>query len=324
MRKVIANAIFKVNDSFKGLNVSVSGKKNMDIYLKNSFVSLYSAKQFNPECDTVLIVNYEIESSKKSLFEKNGIKIIKLEEYNFKFPEDFKWSAAFFKLDALNYLTKEYDLICVIDTDTIFVDNCRELWIEGNESILLFDVDYSLVSQKRKITIDIAKLLFDINENIEHLGGEIIVGNSTNIKKLINACNKVYCKILDNIDSISKGFGQEALLSIAIYNENIKIRRANKYCMRYWTRRIYLVDTNYKNIPIWHLPAEKDYGLLKIFNKIKNGKEMPKKTYISKKLFLKRKMNILESLIFHSRILFRKLCNGDKINIKKNKGWIDK
>lgn len=68
MKKVIATALFKVNDLYKGVNVTSSSKNNMDIYLRNSFVSLYSAKINNPDADAVLIINYDIDEQEKKYF----------------------------------------------------------------------------------------------------------------------------------------------------------------------------------------------------------------------------------------------------------------
>lgn len=322
--KVIANAIFKASDNYTGVNVTTSPEKNLNLYLKNSIVSLYSAKQFNPDAEVVLILNYDLNEFEQNLFSKFGIKTIKLKEQIFKFPNNFKWGPAFFKLDALNYLSKFYDLICVLDSDTIIVDDCSYMWKESEESLLVYDIDYSLESPKRQLTIRVAKDYFSINKNINHWGGEIVVGTQNNIKIIINECKDIYKQLINSLDKIENGFGQEALLSIAIEKSSIDIERANKYCMRYWTRRYYLVDTNYNNIPIWHLPAEKDSGLLKVYNLlIKKGK-LPKKSYLSKKLFLYKKMGYLTTLIYYTKRLIIKLRNGKKIDFNKKKGWIDK
>lgn len=324
MRKVIANALFKVNDSFKGMNVSVTGDKNMDVYLKNSFISLYSAKIHNNDSDVMLVVNYELQDNEKKMFLDKGIKIIQLKTSVFNFPDNFKWAPAFFKLDALKYLSEYYDLVCVVDTDTVFVDKCKYLWEEAKNSLLIFDVDYSLESEKRKITIDLYNDLYKNKEIINHWGGEIICGSSQEIKQLINSCEDVYLLLEKDFDKLSNGFGQEALMSIAISKANIKIKRANKYCMRYWTRRFYLVDTNYNNISIWHLPAEKDRGLIKIFNKTQKNGVLPSKKNIAKLVFLKRKMNLYDKMCYYSKTLILKLKNGEQIKLRKKIGWIDK
>lgn len=323
MKKVIANAVFKVNDKFKGVNVSSSN--NMDVYLKNSFVSLYSAKKYNPDAEVILFTNYEISVEYKKIFANNSIKIKQINEVKFKFPENFKWAPAFFKLDVLDYLKNNYDLICVLDTDTIFVGDCKYMWKESESNILIFDVDYSLESKKRKITIDLANNIFKKDESINHWGGEIIIGSSNNINILLEECKNIYDKLIKKIDSIDTGFGQEALLSIAISNINsLCLGRANKYCMRYWTRRIYLIDTNYNNIPIWHLPAEKDFGLIKIYNRINNKGKLPSKKYIARKCYLYKKMNIIEKFFYYKKIFISKYKSGQSINLIKKKGWIDK
>lgn len=217
-----------------------------------------------------------------------------------------------------------YDLICVLDTDTIFVDKCDYMWKEAEDALLVFDVDYSLESPKRLLTNKIAKQYFNIKTNINHWGGEILVGTSKRISNIINECTKVYEKIIPYINDIDESFGQEALLSIAIENSNIKVERANKYCMRYWTRRYYLVDTNFNNIPVWHLPAEKDCGLLDIYTKIIKDNKLPNKSYLGRKLFLRKKMGYYSKFRYYSKLLFLKIRNRKSINFSKKTGWIDK
>ena len=64
MKKAIANAVYNVNPLFEPINLH-SGKNVIDIYLQNSYVSLFSAKQMNENCDIYLIVNFEVQKSTK-------------------------------------------------------------------------------------------------------------------------------------------------------------------------------------------------------------------------------------------------------------------
>lgn len=326
MKKVIANAVYKTDQGYTPVNLKVTKEGVEEIYIKNSFTSLLSAKINNPDVDVILFTNFDLDLKYKNLFLNNDIKHIKLAECIFDFSTDFKWAPAFYKLDVTNYLIDKYDLVCVIDTDTIIVDSCKYLWEEMYNKILLFDVDYSLESPKRQITIDFAKKYYDLNL-INHWGGEIIAGSSNELRILINECIDVYNLIQKEINQINPGFGQEALMSVAIAKSNCLIERCNKYCMRFWTRRIYLIDTNFNNIPIWHLPAEKDEGLLKIYNLFIKTGTMPSKKKIAKYVCLSGKMGIIESIKFYYKkcLKYRNRNITQKINnISNQSGWIDK
>ena len=198
------------------------------------------------------------------------------------------------------------------------------MWNEAKYSLLIFDVDYSLCSPKRKITINLADKLLGIESPINHLGGEFVAGKSKDICALIYSCKNIYDKICLNIKKLNKEFGQEALLSIAIMHSNIKFERANKYCMRYWTRTLYLIDTNYMNIPIWHLPAEKDISFTYLYKFITRKNALPSKKRVAKIVHLKRKMNLLELCIYYSKKIYINLRKGNSIKLKVNSGWIDK
>ena len=73
-----------------------------EMYLKNIFVSLSSAKLKNPEDDVVLSVNCELSPEWKERFEKAGVGVRVVEFTEFVLPESFQWSLAFYKINVLS------------------------------------------------------------------------------------------------------------------------------------------------------------------------------------------------------------------------------
>ena len=88
------------------------GTWKLNIYLKNACVALVSAKRNNPSSEVALITNIEdIPEEYTQVLRNNNVCIIKVEFDQFVFPNDYKWSLAFYKLCALKS-------ICSMGTNT--------------------------------------------------------------------------------------------------------------------------------------------------------------------------------------------------------------
>ena len=92
---------------------------------------------------------------------------------------------------------------------------------------------------------------------------------------------------------IKKGFetnfGDEFIISLAAdrFRENIK--NADGYMGRFWTGTFRYISTCYKYDPVsvLHVPAEKNYGMIKMYNYIKKYNSLPKKQKVYKILHLR-------------------------------------
>ena len=114
---LICNAIaFKENAMGNGTNCATEVTKLN--YLKNSVVSLISAKANNLNAEVVLYTNTSIPDEFKKLFNTYDIKIIPMEFDHFSFNNDMSWSLAFYKLNVLYKLVEqgEYDNIVLIES----------------------------------------------------------------------------------------------------------------------------------------------------------------------------------------------------------------
>lgn len=281
MKKLIYNALYFVESRVKSPNQKSRG---VDEYIKSSFVSLYSAKSTNPDCDVALICNNPLPKYYSELFKKHNISTIIVEFDNYMMPSNFKWEYAFYKLKALQYVVKntEYDFLLGVDTDAYFTDNLKYLW---NECEFNFPLLYVLgASMNHPVRMDIMNdyfRLYDKKENILMMGGEFIAGSKVALKALIENIDKTYDLIQKSGYSINETSGDEAIISIAAHH--MKTISAAPYIRRYWTRRaFYDADTSWGRIPVWHLPAEKNYGLIKVFEYFLRKKKLPTKRYCIK------------------------------------------
>lgn len=294
MSRVIANALFFDVNNGTTVNSEISGNKLLYNYIVNSFVSLFSAKVNNPNCDCCLFTNVKLDEKFEKKFCDNNIIIENCSITEFDFGSNNSWQGAFFKLDAANQLAKKYDQVMILDTDTVIIGNCDLLWRESKKIVSLYDVDYPLLFEKRQLTIKEFKKIYGYSDDIEHWGGEIICGNCDSIKVLIDACKKVFNKIVTEKIEVDKMFGQEALISIAIYNENINVGRANKYLCRLSTGRNYEIITSYNNKLIWHLISEKNRGMIKLYKYIVQYNKLPPLNKMEKIFHLHKKRNKFE------------------------------
>jgi len=279
----LSNLIFNAFASKKDFQTSpqIGGNVTsdvLDIYLKNIFVSLLSAKFNNPHDDVALVCNISLPERFEHLFHENNIQILYVEFTSFVMPADFHWALAFYKLCAYDWVVAntEYDKYMMIDADTVSVRSFDDIWEEANYGLLLYNINHSYSHKDRKIiqnTYD--KLYKTENKNIIHYGGEFICSKRSNVGAFLSECKSVYTLMEESNFTVDTTIGDEALISIAA--SHFKIIEAGAYIYRYWTGSFYLVSTNYINNPvcIWHLPSEKKYGMLYLFEYILKNRKLP-------------------------------------------------
>lgn len=252
-------------------------------YMKNMVVSLVSAKQNNPDDQVMLASSSQPDSEYKDMLEKAGVIIRIIPFDNYLMPKDFPWALAFYKLCVLDYLIKEggFDNLLLIDTDTITMDNFSDLWQEAREGLMLYPVNHTFSHKDRMIIKEAYKNLYpEGKDNMVHYGGEFICGSKDSLASLMEYCREIFEDIKKSDYNIPKTSGDEVILSMAaaLYIKNKPLITAGAYIFRYWTDNgFYLVATNTVSNPvsIWHMPAEKDTGVILLFNYYKKHGTFP-------------------------------------------------
>ena len=299
MKKLIFNAFSYIDKQSLPINLSeVDKNKVIESYLKCSVVSLISSKLNNDDCDVALITNIQIPYKFEKTLKQYNIKIFIVEYNEFNFNKEMKWSAAFYKLCALNYVVNklDYEKYLMLDTDTYINGKLSDLWLECDKKILLYDIQHNLSNKQAK---QMNKEYFELyNEEVylTNYGGEFIAGNKKLLNEFLDNCKKIYQDM--NNTSQKTLHGDEFIICCAANSMQNKIKNANAYIYRYWTGyKFYLVSTNfvYNKVCILHLPSEKDLGFKSVYNFIiKNGK-LPNEKIVFKKFGLpkvKKTLNI--------------------------------
>lgn len=244
----------------------------MRIYIKNAIVSLASAKICNPDARCIFCCDFSIEDGLRSAAEKAGIEICHVPFGKYRSGEEFVWDINQYKFDTMAYILEimnDGDNLMQLDPDTVCISSFDEIWEEASTGLIMYTVGHGYYNENKRIPIrnNYKKLYGSDRQNVAHLGGEFLAGSKTYIEKLFRACVTIMEKAwrTDGLDE----WDDEHIKSIAV-EEYLKkyLYPGSPYICRYWTNQFYLVSTNYyyNAVKIWHLPAEKKFGMITLYN----------------------------------------------------------
>lgn len=302
MKKVICVPFAFEENMMSGTNIhSNTSNSTILTYLKNASVALISAKKHNLDSDVILVTNVDIEIIPLEIINiliKEGILIETVPFNNFRFSSEYKWGLAFYKLCVLKYLIqKNYSKICYVDTDVYIQGDFTPIWKEVDENILLYDINHGLNTKEYVEICNEFTSYYNKESIITHYGGEFFCSNLENAKIFITEAEKVYKNMQARCFESKKG--DEFIVSIVAYQFKNIVKNASPYIYRFWTGVSFrLVSNCYVNNPviILHVPAEKERGMIKIYEKyIKRG-ILPKKEKVWK-IFRLSKVPIYDKII---------------------------
>ena len=261
-----------------------AGDATTQMYLKNIFVSLVSAKAHNEGDSFALCVNEPIDDYWVKRFNEEGIEVKVVPFDTFLISKDFTWALAYFKLCVMKALTDEgkYERYLLMDADTFTTRSYGDLWKECDFGVLMYPLGHTFSHPDREtVREDFVKLYPDEakKREIVHYGGEFIAGNLASLKEYMKVCEQVFEKMREINFDVSKNAGDETIWSIAaaLSFGKTEFVSACAYIFRFWTERFYLVSTVTVSNPvcIWHLPVEKRTGMLRVYNYYMKKKAFP-------------------------------------------------
>ena len=267
-------------DLKRKMGENFSSKDPINIYYKNVIVALVSMRKHNANIDIYLATNIQPPNEYSKILAKYNINIAIIDFDNFVFDSNYKWSIAFYKLCCLKWFVNNtsFENYIYLDADTYTNKSIDSLVLELNNKVLLLDINHGLnTTNYRLFCEDVAA--FDKSLGfITHFGGEFFAASSEAAKKFVLECERVYEEMIEK--HFQTKFGDEFIVSIVAEKRTSDIKNASAYIARYWTDASFrLVSTNYKFDPviIYHLPAEKKQGLLRVYKMIKNGTKLSEK-----------------------------------------------
>ena len=295
MKKNIIMIPYADISSMRG-GVNLLDENRLEIYMKNCCVALLSAKRHNPDTDVALVTNVNVLEKHKELFSKNGILIINVEFSTFRFPDDYKWGLAFYKLCALWHVVNqyEYQYYAYLDSDVYVQSEFENIWAECQHNILLYDINHGLQVKNYSLFLQDIKA-FSGHEAVTHYGGEFFAASRDDARMFIKEASMIFDKMIQ--EGFHTNFGDEFILSLVAHRHRDKIRNAGAYIFRFWTRDFRLVSTAYQFDPVTvlHVPNEKKSGMIKIYDYYNKHGELPpnKKVYRLLNISRKCKKNVI-------------------------------
>ncbi len=217
-------------------------------------------------------------------FREASIEVVRLELSN-KTPIDWygAWRNQFYLFDILQYLEDRDGNYIILDSDCIIRKSLSPVFksIEKNK-IITYDCKYSPNHDINGISINKMKFLYKefYNEEAPELsykGGEFVGVSGEIIKDILREYRLIWNLNYKKYEEKGTKLNEEAhFLSLIYYRLGITESVADRYIKRMWTAlKCDNIDSFDKNLAIWHLPAEKKYGFLKLFKWFANKNITP-------------------------------------------------
>lgn len=279
MKKIICIPFAYEAKMNSGVNVSNKTDKTL-LYLQNATVALCSAKHYNKDCDVVFATNMSLEQIPmeiQNIFLENGIRILNIQFDRYRFPDNYQWSLAFYKLCVLSHIVEDgWDYICYMDTDVYVQNSFEAVWQECALNILLYDINHGLNTEEYIAINDEFTNFLGSNSLPTHYGGEFFAASRENAKQFEMAAVKVYKEMIDRTFVTTKG--DEFIVSLVAKQMIDKVKNASPYIHRFWTGANFrLTSTCYKynSVIVLHMPAEKEKGIITLYKRYFVKKKFP-------------------------------------------------
>ncbi len=266
--------------------------RQLEIYMKNVSVAALSAKHnAGADTDVAVVSNIDIPLPYADVLSHAGVLNVScpFDRFNFgthtKSGEKVRWQLAFYKLCALAHCVKkiEYNNYCFLDSDVFVQGSFDQIWYETQHNIMLYDLNEPADGYMVKEMRDYLKT----ERLLTHYGGEFFAASRQLTEELVNQCQQVFNEMGES-DYMTRS-GDEFITSIVADRMKPQIKNAAAYINRYWTGSYRKLCNNFdnKSMVVLHVPAEKEQGILRLYNKYIQKGFVPTNNTVGKILHLK-------------------------------------
>lgn len=262
------NAIFESLAFLEGYKSSYEdeAKNNKSLYLMNAVISLISYKRNNGDDDVFFLTNFELPQDVLSVLLKEQIKSVVISFDDFIFEGNIRYSLAYFKLCAWQYMVKNYhyEKYLLVDCDTYCCSSLNLVWKEADFHIMALEMAYNLDNEKKYVYSEYAQL-YNKKTQFSYYGSEFICANGQFAYQLITKCKEIYLLMINK--NIRSKAGDEFIWNVAYENFfRGDVKNSHAYVMRVFTMRPYIIRTDFDLMVVLHCPLEKETGFLKLYN----------------------------------------------------------
>jgi hypothetical protein len=271
----------------QGSDAKSSSEKFQSVYWR--CVAVYFASSFrnNPNAQHILFTNADripnIENfNTAEFFDKIGVKVEQI-PFTYQPPMEYyhAFRSTFFKFDIIKYLKNNSiasDRCIALDSDCVWIKSVdRTLADIEKNGLVTYDLyepaDKKISGLSRQEMQKIYEELgYKIDDPPKYFGAEFIVGSGKHMKILSDEVDSIWETCLQRYAEGKSKFNTEEQMLSYIYNKLGYARSTgNTYFNRVWTSPlIYTATEADLKMDVWHLPAEKGYGIKRLFSQVAN------------------------------------------------------
>lgn len=280
-----------------------------DVYRRCVGVFFASARRADASAELRLYLNCEwrkdastVAAEAHALLARLGVKMEVL-GYTFAPPTTWgqAWRNQFFVFDVLTALSQRYadqDCFVVLDSDIIWTNNpsTESMWKEiAQQGCVSYHIDLSPDEKvsglsRRELTHLAAGFSPSIepDELIGYSGGEYIALRRDVCLRVVDTARRLWPEVMRRHESSQAVPTEEAHFLSCIYAIlGLQVGTGDVYIKRIWTQimKYQNVDVADLELALWHVPAEKRYGLSRLYRDLMssptdNWVDLPQEAFI--------------------------------------------
>ncbi len=267
-----------------------SSQSHQNIYWRCLLVFFITSKRYNKKEKHVLFTNVKqlpvVDGrSISELLSELNVDVI-FTDFKYKTPKGYygAFQNQFYEFSILEHITLNShnadDQYLVLDSDCIFIKPVDQLFKAAEPlGFISFESrvnpDYVLNGLSRNNMRELYEELLGkkITEIPSYHLGEFLLCSVTNIKAIFNDFIQLWPVLISRHDRGLRKFNEEAhTLSYLYFKNGFRAVAEYPYMKRIWTNPVFYrnVEAADVDLAIWHLPAEKAFGLFRLYNYLMN------------------------------------------------------
>ncbi|HEX8378665.1 MAG TPA: hypothetical protein VF602_12675 [Pedobacter sp.] len=262
-----------------------SSQSHQNIYWRCLILFFATSRRFNKKEKHVLFTNVkhlpEVDGKKVSRVLKDLHVEVIFTDFKYKTPKGYfeMFQNQFYEFSILEYITEHNknpdDKYLILDSDCIFLRSAQELFADAKESgFLSFEDPCTTELVIHGLSRKDMKVLYEdlLQEKVDEIPGyhlgEFFLASVKNINTIFADFLELWPELLRRFEQGLPKFNEEAqTLSYLYYKNGFKASPKTTLLKRIWTNPVFYrnVEPADVDIAIWHLPAEKQFGLADLY-----------------------------------------------------------
>jgi hypothetical protein len=297
-RRIISTWFYQESAEEQGIYAQVRGDSSSqafrDVYRRCLAVFFASARRANPDAELVLALNRSWDPSASRVARQVhetltalGVEQVVL-DYTFRPPETWRraWRNQFFVLDVLHELAERVDddaLVLLLDSDIAWTGSSRteRMWQDlAEQGCLTYHVQHppADIEQYGEWLHGLTDLSRDMGASLEpgekvaYSGGEFVALRGDACAQVAAAAREAWPEVLARHRDGRPNVHEEAYLLSHLYATlRLPTGQAGSYVKRLWTQPLRYRDVGPEDLELvlWHVPAEKLYGLRRLYGRLR-------------------------------------------------------